>query len=164
MPAQTPDCWSALPFRGRSPGQPTLPPPHRIAGSYTLFQLQGVRPRPNLGCSLRPSALPHGRRSRTAGPGSDSPGLGGWKQPCLQPWRAGASGPESALQTRRSCGRDGGPGAPLSSDRSAGVSTAGIIEQSLANGDAGRSDQSVGRLFCHEPLRTCRRLWNMWLY
>ena len=70
-------CWTALPFRGRSPGQPALPPPQRIAGSYTSFQPLGVRPRSSLGCTLLPlccsSALPHDHRVRNASPGQAHP-------------------------------------------------------------------------------------------
>ena len=149
---------------GGSTGQSALPPPQRVAGSYPSFQPQGglVPSLPRHPGTAVPSARPHDRRVRNVSPGNPTR-PGGWEQPCLQPWRAGAAGPESALQTRRSCGRADGRGAPLTSGRSAEVSTAGIIEQSLANGDAGRPDQPGGRLFCHEPLRTCRRLWNMWL-
>ena len=71
-------CWTALPFRGRSPGQPALPPPQRIAGSYTSFQPLRVRPRPSLGVlcyheAAGSAALPHDRRVRSARPGQSHP-------------------------------------------------------------------------------------------
>ena len=57
-------CWTALPLRGRSPGQPALPPPQRIAGSYTSFQPLRVRPRPSLqGVAGNSPVYSHGCKS-----------------------------------------------------------------------------------------------------